>query len=172
MGRAAVRGWSVPNRDDARRGERASAAPLHGNCGHHHSDPRRKACGLLLSSGRIADPVQLFTSNIFDYGDFTANFGDDIGSRRMFDHGGRGGDIARARDCLGARLCTRLPRSVPRADRPSIRGSTCRRSMRSHMVAQAEQASKDSPTDPHHALWRSRSRAALRRSLARQIGSG
>ena len=45
------------------------------------------AYGLQLSDGRIADPFRLLTSNIFDLGDLAANFGDDVGSRRMFQNG-------------------------------------------------------------------------------------
>ncbi len=112
-----------------------------------------KACGLLLSSGRIADPVQLFTSNIFDYGDFTANFGDDIGSRRMFDHGKGVGDIARARIAWARALCTTLPaigakgRILRQFEDPLV-VDLCGRPW-----SLAEQASKDSPNDPHYALW-------------------
>ena len=112
-----------------------------------------KACGLLLSSGRIADPVQLFTSNIFDYGDFTANFGDDIGSRRMFDHGKGVGDIARARIAWARALCATLPaigakgRILCQFEDPLV-VDLCGRPW-----SLAEQASKDSPTDPHYALW-------------------
>jgi hypothetical protein len=111
------------------------------------------AYGLLLSNGRIADPVRLFTSNIFDYGDFTANFGDDIGSRRMFDRGRGVGDIARARIAWARALCTTLPaiaakgRILRQFEDPLV-VDLCGRPW-----SLAEQASKDSPTDPHHALW-------------------
>lgn len=112
-----------------------------------------RAYGLLLSNGRIADPVQLFTSNIFDYGDFTASFGDDIGSRRMFDHGKGVGDIARARIAWARALCTTLPaigakgRILRQFEDPLV-VDLCGRPW-----SLAEQASKDSPTDPHYALW-------------------
>ena len=111
------------------------------------------AYGLLLSNGRIADPVQLLTSNIFDYGDFTASFGDDIGSRRMFDHGKGVGDIARARIAWARALCTTLPaigakgRILRHFEDPLV-VDLCGRPW-----SLAEQASKDSPTDPHYALW-------------------
>ena len=112
-----------------------------------------RAYGLLLSDGRIADPVQLFTSNVFDYGDFTANFGDDIGSRRMFDRGRGVGDIARARIAWARAVCTTLPaiaakgRIVRQFEDPLV-VDLCGRAW-----SLSEQASKDSPTDPHHALW-------------------
>jgi hypothetical protein len=112
-----------------------------------------RAYGLLLSNGRIADPVQLFTSSIFDYGDFTASFGDDIGSRRMFDHGKGVGDIARARIAWARALCTTLPaigakgRILRQFEEPLVI-DLCGRPW-----SLAEQASKDSPTDPHYALW-------------------
>lgn len=121
-----------------------------------------RAYGLLLSDGRIADPVQLFTSNIFDYGDFTANFGDDIGSRRMFDRGRGVGDIARARIAWARALCTTLPaigakgRIVRQFEDPLV-VDLCGRAW-----SLAEQASKDSPTDPHQALWQ----CALENGLA------
>ena len=67
-----------------------------------------KAYGLLLSDGRIADPLQIFSSNTFDYGDFTAKFGADIGSRRMFESGRGVGDIARARIAWARARCTTL----------------------------------------------------------------
>lgn len=119
------------------------------------STPTRgaKAYGLLLSNGRIADPIKLFTSNIFDYGDFTANFGDDIGSRRMFDRGRGVGDIARGRIAWARALCTTLPaigaksRIVRQFEDPLV-VDLCGRAW-----SRAEQASKDSPTDPHQALW-------------------
>lgn len=112
-----------------------------------------KAYGLMLSNGRIADPVKLFTSNIFDYSDFTANFGDDIGSRRMFDRGRGVGDIARARIAWARALCTSLPaigakgRILRQFEAPLV-VDLCGRAW-----SLAEQASKDSPTDPHLALW-------------------
>jgi hypothetical protein len=121
-----------------------------------------KAYGLLLSNGRIADPIQLFASNIFDYGDFTANFGDDIGSRRMFDLGRGVGDIARARIAWARALCTTLPaigakgRIVRQFEDPLV-VDLCGRAW-----SLAEQASKDSPNDPHQALWQ----CALENGLA------
>jgi hypothetical protein len=128
------------------------------------STPTRgaKAYGLLLSNGRIADPIQLFTSNIFNYGDFTANFGDDIGSRRMFDRGKGVGDIARARIAWARALCTTLPaigakgRIVRQFEDPLV-VDLCGRPW-----SLAEQVSKDSPTDPHEALWQ----CALENGLA------
>jgi hypothetical protein len=119
------------------------------------STPTRgaKAYGLLLSNGRIADPMQLFTSDIFDYGDFTANFGDDIGSRRMFDRGRGVGEIARARIAWARALCKTLPaigakgRIVRQFEDPLV-SDLCGRAW-----SLAEQASKDNPTDPHQALW-------------------
>lgn len=121
-----------------------------------------RAYGLLLSNGHIADPVQLFTSNIFDYGDFTANFGDDTGSRRMFDRGKGVGDIARARIAWARALCTTLPaigakgRIVRQFEDPLVI-DLCGRAW-----SLAEQASKDTPTSPHQALWQ----CALENGLA------
>lgn len=112
-----------------------------------------RAYGLLLSNGRIADPVQLFTSNIFDYGDFTANFGDDIGSRRMFDRGRGVGDIARARIAWARARCTTLPaigakgRIVRQFEDPLV-VDLCGRAW-----SLAEQSGNGMPTDPYQALW-------------------
>ena len=112
-----------------------------------------KAYGLLLSDGRIADPLQIFSSNTFDYGDFTAQFGADIGSRRMFDSGRGVGDIAPARIAWARARCTTLAaigakgRIVSHFEDPLV-VDLCGRAW-----ALAEQASKDSPTDPHEALW-------------------
>ncbi len=112
-----------------------------------------KAYGLRLSDGRIADPICLFTSNIFDYGDFTAHFGEDIGSRRMFDRGKGAADIARARIAWSRARCTTLPavgakgRIVRQFEDPLVI-NLCGRAW-----WLAEEASKDNPTDPHHALW-------------------
>jgi hypothetical protein len=120
------------------------------------------AFGLKLSDGRIADPVRIYTSNVFDYSDFTAQFGSDIGSRRIFDGGKGAGDIARARIAWARALCTTLPaigakgRIVRQFEEPLVI-DLCGRTW-----WLAEQASKDSPTDPHHALWR----CALQRGLA------
>ena len=121
-----------------------------------------KAYGLLLSDGRIADPLQIFSSNTFDYGDFTAQFGADIGSRRMFDHGRGVGDIARARIAWARARCTTLSaigakgRIVSHFEDPLV-VDLCGRAW-----ALAEQASKGSPTDPHAALWQ----VAVERGLA------
>ena len=117
----------------------------------------------IVRTASIADPVQLFTSNIFDYGDFTAHFGDDIGSRRMFENGKRRRRHCTGADCLGAGAL-HLP------CRRSARRGGSSGSSRSHFVIDlcgrtwwlAEQASKDSPADPHDALWR----CALERGLA------
>jgi hypothetical protein len=121
-----------------------------------------KAYGLLLSDGRIADPLQIFSSNSFDYGDFTAQFGSDIGSRRMFESGRGVGDIARARVAWARAHCTTLAaigakgRIVAHFEAPLV-VDLCSRAW-----ALAEQAGKDSPTDPHDALWH----VALERGLA------
>jgi hypothetical protein len=121
-----------------------------------------KAYGLLLSDGRIADPLQIFSSNAFGYGDFTAQFGADIGSRRMFDSGRGVGDIARARIAWARARCTTLAaigakgRIVGHFEDPLVI-DLCGRAW-----ALAEQANKDSPTDPHEALWH----VAVERGLA------
>jgi hypothetical protein len=112
-----------------------------------------KAYGLLLSNGRIADPLQVYSSNTFDYGDFTAQFGNDVGSRRMFDSGRGIGDIARARIAWARARCMTLAaigakgRIVRHFEDPLV-VNLCGRAW-----ALAEQACKDSPTDPHEALW-------------------
>lgn len=112
-----------------------------------------KAYGLLLSDGRIADPLQIFSSDIFDYGDFTAQFGSDIGSRRMFDHGKGVGDLARARIAWARARCNTLSaigakaRIVRHFEDPLVI-DLCGRTW-----SLAEQNSKDSPTDPHASLW-------------------
>jgi hypothetical protein len=121
-----------------------------------------KAYGLLLSGGRIADPLQIYSSNTFDYGDFTAQFGADIGSRRMFDSGRGVCDIARARIAWARARCTTFAsigakgRVVSQFEDPLV-FNLCGRAW-----ALAEQASKDSPTDPHEALWQ----IAVERGLA------
>ncbi|MBB3302306.1 hypothetical protein FHT72_005955 [Rhizobium sp. BK077] len=112
-----------------------------------------KAYGLLFSDGRIADPVRLFMSDVFDYGDVAANFGDDIGSRRMFDRGRGVCDIARARVAWARALCTTLPAigakgSIVRQFEEPLVIDLCGRAW-----SLAEQASRRSPTDPHEALW-------------------
>lgn len=112
-----------------------------------------KAYGLLLSDGRIADTLQIFSSNVFDYGDFTAQWGTDVGSRRMFDHGKGVGDIARGRIAWARARCTTLSaigakgRIVRQFEHPLV-VNLCGRAW-----ALAEQASQDSPTDPHASLW-------------------
>lgn len=111
-----------------------------------------KAYGLMLSDGRIVDPIQIYSSNTFDYGDFTAQFGADVGSRRMFDSGRGIGDIARARIAWARARCTTLAaiaakgRIVGHFEDPLV-VALCGRAW-----ALAEQTSKDSPTDPHEAL--------------------
>jgi len=116
-------------------------------------DRGAKAYGLLLSDGRIADPLHIVSSNTFDYGDFTAQFGADIGSRRMFDSGRGVGDIARARIAWARARCTTLAaigakgRIVGHFEDPLV-VDLCGR-----VWALAEKTSKDSPTDPHEALW-------------------
>ncbi len=128
------------------------------------SPPKRgaRAYGLLLSDGRIADPLQILSSSVFDYGDFTAQFGDDTRSRRMFDHGRGVGDIARARIAWARAQCTTLAavgakaRIVRQFGEPLVL-DLCGRSW-----ALAEQSCKDSPTHPYSSLWD----IALRRGLA------
>lgn len=112
-----------------------------------------KAYGLLLSDGRVADPMQILSSNIFDYGDFTAQFGSDVGSRRMFDHSRGVGDIARARIAWARARCTSLSaigakgRIVRHFEDPLVI-DLCGRAW-----SRSEQDGKDSPTDPHASLW-------------------
>lgn len=121
-----------------------------------------KAFGLLLSDGRIADPLQVLSSDIFDYGDFTAQFGSDVGSRRMFDHGKGVCDIARARIAWARARCTTLSaigakgRVVLHFEDPLVI-DLCGRAW-----SLAEQGSKYSPTDPHTSLWH----VAVARGLA------
>ncbi|ESY18277.1 MULTISPECIES: hypothetical protein [unclassified Mesorhizobium] len=120
------------------------------------------AFGLKLADGRIADPIQLFTSNTFDLGDFTAHFGEDVGSRRMFDRGRGVGDIARARVAWARARCISLSaiaaktRIVRQFEEPLVI-SLCGRSW-----SLAEQATLSSTSDPHAALWH----IALERGLA------
>lgn len=119
------------------------------------STPTRGAAafGLKLSDGRIADPLRLLTSDTFDYGDFAAHFGDDLGSRRMFDHGRGVGDIARGRVAWARALCTSLSaiaaktRIVRQFEEPLVI-DLCGRSW-----ALSEARIKDRLTDPHEALW-------------------
>ncbi|MEQ7155098.1 hypothetical protein [Brevundimonas aurifodinae] len=112
-----------------------------------------KAYGLLLSDGRLADTLQIFSSNVFDYGDFTAQWGTDVGSRRMFDQGKGVGDIARGRIAWARARCTTLSaigakgHIVRQFENPLV-VDLCGRTW-----ALAEQASQDSPTDPHVSLW-------------------
>jgi hypothetical protein len=120
------------------------------------------AYGLRLSDGRIADPIQLFTSNIFDLGDFAAHFGNDLGSRRMFEDGRGVADIARARISWARALCTSLAsvgakaRVLRQFEEPLVI-DLCGRSWSS-----TEEATKTDPSDPHEALWQ----IAVERRLA------
>lgn len=112
-----------------------------------------KAYGLIGSDGRIADPMQIFASNTFDYGDLTANFGADVGSRRMFESGRGVGDLARARIAWARARCTTLAavgakgRILGQFEEPLVI-DLCGRDW-----AYAEQASRHNLTDPHEALW-------------------
>jgi hypothetical protein len=125
-------------------------------------DRGAKAYGLLLAGGRIADPLQIFSSNTFDFGDFTAQFGADIGSRRMFEAGRGVGDIARARIAWARARCTTLAaigakgRIIGHFEEPLV-VNLCGRAW-----ALAEQSSKNFPPDPHEALWQ----VAVERELA------
>jgi hypothetical protein len=126
--------------------------------------PKRgaKAYGLLLSDGRIADPLRIVSSSVFDYGDFTAQFTEDTGSRRMFDHGRGIGDIARARIAWARAQCITLAavgakgRILRQFEEPMV-FDLCGRSW-----ALAEESCRDTPTDPHESLWD----VALERGLA------
>ena len=111
------------------------------------------AYGLRLSDGRIADPIRLFISKIFDLGDLAAHFGDDLGSRRMFDNGCGVGDIARSRVAWARALCTSLTgvgakTYIVRQFEEPLVYDLCGKGW-----YRAEQASKDAPSDPHKALW-------------------
>jgi hypothetical protein len=120
------------------------------------------AYGLRLSNGQIADPIQLCTSNIFDLSDLAAHFGDDVGSRRMFENGRGVGDIARARVAWARGLCTSLSgiaartRIVRQFEEPLVI-DLCGRPW-----SLAEQATRSDLSDPHEALWR----VAVERGLA------
>lgn len=121
------------------------------------------AYGLLISDGRIADPVLILTSGSFNWDDLSARFGEDVGSRRLFD-GGRGiAEFARARVAWARGRCMSLAaigakaRVVRQFEEPLLI-DLCGR-----LWLQAEQATDtDAPNDPLLALWR----VALERKLA------
>lgn len=120
------------------------------------------AYGLQLSDGRIADPIQIFCSTTFSLGDFSTHFGDDIGSRRMFESGRGIGDFARGSVAWARGLCSSLQslaakaRIVRQFEEPLVIG-LCGRSW-----WHAEQSARSNSSDPHHALWT----VALKRGLA------
>lgn len=66
------------------------------------------AFGLRLADGRIADPMLILTSQSFDLGDLSANFGQDVGSRRLLDGGHGIAEIARACVAWARGRCTSL----------------------------------------------------------------
>jgi hypothetical protein len=111
------------------------------------------AFGLRLADGRIADPVQIFTSGTFDFSDFAAHFGEDIGSRRKFYQSRGVGDIARARVAWARGLCRSLPaiaakaRIVRQFEEPLVI-DLCGRSW-----WRAEQLTCSNPSDAYDALW-------------------
>ncbi|HKV54216.1 MAG TPA: hypothetical protein VJN94_06185, partial [Candidatus Binataceae bacterium] len=111
------------------------------------------AYGLQLSDGRLADPIQILTSGKFELGDLTAQFGDNAGSRRMFDDGGGVGDIARALVAWSRGLCRSLPavaaktRIVRQFEEPLVI-SLCGRPW-----WRAEEASRSEPANALVALW-------------------
>lgn len=150
-----------------------TAASLVGATAHapHHfapattiATPERGAAafGLKLSDGRIADPLRLLTSDNFDFGDLTAHFGNDIGSRRMFDQGKGVAEFARGRVAWARAFCTSLSaiaaksRVVRQLEEPLV-VDLCGRTW-----SLTEERIRDRPTDPHAALWQ----AALSRGLA------
>ncbi len=111
------------------------------------------AFGLKLSDGRIADPLRLLASEVFDYGDFAALFGEDVGSRRMFDQGKGVGDFARSRVAWARALCTSLSaiaaksRVVRQFEEPLV-VNLCGRAW-----SLTEARIRNQPVDPHAALW-------------------
>lgn len=113
------------------------------------------AFGLVLADNRIADPVQILTSQSFDWDDLSASFGEDVGSRRLFD-GGRGiAEIARARVAWARAYCTSLAaiaaktRVVHQFDEPLLI-DLC-----GELWLEAERATEsDVTTHPFQALWR------------------
>lgn len=126
--------------------------------------PQRGAAafGLRLSDGRVADPIQILTSSTFDLGDFVAHFGDDLGSRRMVDHGRGVGELARARVAWARAMCVSLPAifaksCVIRQFEEPLVYNLCGREW-----CQTEQADRSRFSDPHDALWC----VALERGLA------
>uniref|UniRef100_Q07PM7 Uncharacterized protein n=1 Tax=Rhodopseudomonas palustris (strain BisA53) TaxID=316055 RepID=Q07PM7_RHOP5 len=120
------------------------------------------AFGLKLKDGRIADPVQIFTSVTFDFSDFAAHFGDDIGVRRKFYQGRGVGDISRARVAWARGLCRSLPaifaktRIVRQFEEPLVI-DLC-----GHSWWRAEQLTSSNISDAHKALWQ----IALEREMA------
>ncbi|TPK87371.1 hypothetical protein [Mesorhizobium sp. B2-4-17] len=119
------------------------------------------AFGLRLADGRIADPIRILTSNIFDLGDLSSHFSGDLGSRRMFDNGRGVGDIARGRVAWARALCTSLAaigaktRIVRQFEEPLVY-DLCGENW-----YLTEQAVKNTPSNPHEALWA----VAIERSL-------
>ncbi len=119
-------------------------------------EPRRGAIayGLETTDGRIVDPAQVFTSDTLDLGDLDAHFGDDVGTRRIFDAGRGVGDIARARVAWARALCMSLPSIAAKArvlrqfEGPLV-VDLCGMSW-----SLAEQSSASDPTDAHDAIWR------------------
>lgn len=126
--------------------------------------PARGATGyaLLLSDGRIADPIHLLAASEFNLGDFTAIFGQDLGSRQFSDKGRGSGDLARARVAWARAECTSLQavaakyRVVRQFEEPLV-SNLCGRDW-----CALEQADSTAPSDPHLALYE----IALREGMA------
>lgn len=119
------------------------------------SKPRRGAIayGLETSDGRVVDPLQVFTSETFDLGDLDSHFGDDLGTRRVFDAGRGVGDFARARVAWARALCMSLPsiaakvRVLRQFEEPLVI-DLCGKSW-----LLAERSTASDPTDAHDAIW-------------------
>jgi hypothetical protein len=119
------------------------------------------ASGILISGNRVAHPLLVLTSPSISLGDLTAHFGQNAGSRLLFDGGSGVTEIARARVAWGRGRCDSLlafgarARVVAQFERVltlALCGADwhCR-----------EEAGATSASDPHIALWQT----ALTRGL-------
>ena len=118
-------------------------APAHG----------ASASGIIMAGNWVAHPLLVLTSPSIGLGDLTARFGEDAGSRLLFDGGGGVAEIARARVAWGRGRCDTLLAFGARARVVVQFEGVLALALCGAEWRRREEAGATSASDPHIALW-------------------
>ena len=118
-------------------------APAHG----------ASASGIIMAGNRVAHPLLVLASTSIGLGDLTARFGEDAGSRLLFDGGGGVAEIARARVAWGRGRCDTLLAVGARARVVAQFEGVMALALCGAEWRRREEAGATSASDPYIALW-------------------